>query len=37
MPRQIEALARISEVEDLLTDNRADPSQHPVPVAGATP
>jgi len=36
MPPQIEALARISEVEDLLTNNRADPSQHPAIVA-ATP
>jgi len=35
VPAQIEALARISEVEDLLSDNRADPSQHP--AADANP
>jgi phospholipid transport system transporter-binding protein len=35
IPAQIEALARISEVEDLLTTNRADPAQHP--VVGAVP
>lgn len=33
VPAQIEALARISEVEDLLSDNRADPSQHLAAVA----
>jgi phospholipid transport system transporter-binding protein len=35
VPPQIEALARISEVEDLLSNSRADPSQHPAAVASA--
>jgi len=37
VPAQIEALARISEVEDLLSNNRAEPSEHPVaaPVPAA--
>ena len=35
LPPQIEALARISEVEDLLTNNRVDPAQHPAAAAAA--